>query len=118
MFAELRERVMQVVEGLVARTTRGQGGRRDRTSAEGIASLGGLVSLATPKAAEGQSKAVQVVLAGGTLAALGVLGGVAAMALGWLVAALAAIYFLLTQVLGLNLEVDPRHFGREPFTPA
>jgi hypothetical protein len=104
MFDELRERIWNAV-GSLGRLVRGdEKGAGEQTGGKG------LLALITPRAAEGRSRGVQAAMAGGTLVALGAAGAIAATAIAWLVAALAAIYFLMTKVLGLNLEVDPSAF--------
>jgi len=50
------------------------------------------------------------VVGGGTLGALALAGAVAIGALGTLFLALGAIYFLVTQVLGIRLDIDPETF--------
>ena len=69
-----------------------------------------VLALLTPEAARHQNIALRFALAGGTAFGLGVaaLIGVAAMAA--LIFALAAIYFLSTQVLGLKVDIDPKAF--------
>jgi hypothetical protein len=54
--------------------------------------------------------AVRLVLAGLTLGGLAISSLVAIGALGALFAALGAIYFLVTEVLGIRLDFDPQAF--------
>jgi hypothetical protein len=53
-------------------------------------------------------KTVQRAMAVGTLAAILALGGFALVSLSGLLISLFAIYFLATEILGLELEIDPR----------
>ena len=55
----------------------------------------------------------RLVFAGLTASGLVLCGSVALGAFGVLLVALSALYFLLTQVLGLRLDVDPRAFVAE-----
>jgi hypothetical protein len=69
-----------------------------------------VMQIFTPEAAAERGPATRVVLAGVSLLGL---AGAATIALGSLLGLLAAvgfIYFLLTQVLGVKLDVDPRAF--------
>ena len=61
-----------------------------------------------PEDATGLPKSVQRAMAVGTLAAMLALGGAALVSLAGLLLCLFVIYFLATEVLGLDLEVDPR----------
>jgi hypothetical protein len=69
-----------------------------------------VIQILTPTAASGRSIGSRVALAGATVAGLVVAAGVALGALAMLFLALGAIYFLLTQVLGIKLDLDPRQF--------
>jgi hypothetical protein len=69
-----------------------------------------LLQVLTPEAAASTGRVGRLVLAGFTLV---LLGGAALTALGafvTLMLALGAIYFLATQVLGIQLDIDPRTF--------
>ncbi len=69
-----------------------------------------VIQIFTPEAAATRSTGTRVLLAGASVLGL---AGAAVMALGSLLGLLAAvgiIYFLLTQVLGVKLDVDPRMF--------
>jgi hypothetical protein len=69
-----------------------------------------VLQLFTPNVAASSSPGTKLALAGATMLGLAVSGAVALGALVTLMLALGAIYFLLTQVLGLELDVDPRAF--------
>ena len=64
----------------------------------------------TPQIAADRGTGTKLALAGATVLGLALAGVVAFGALVTLMLALGAIYFLLTQVLGLELDVDPRAF--------
>ena len=66
-----------------------------------------LLTLLSPSIAQGRGRFVQIVVAGGTVVGLVVAGAVGASALLALFLALAAIYFLTTEILGLEFTVDP-----------
>jgi hypothetical protein len=68
---------------------------------------GHLLQVLTPQAASGRATPTRVVLAGATLGVLVWFSAMALGALSVLMVALGAIYFLLTQVLGVRLDVDP-----------
>jgi hypothetical protein len=53
-------------------------------------------------------RALRQILAAGALASLFALGGVALFSLSGLLLSLFAIYFLVTEILGLEVEIDPR----------
>jgi hypothetical protein len=72
-----------------------------------------MIQLFTPQAATHSRPATRLLVAGLTIGALGGFGLLALGALGVLVFALGALYFLLTEVLGLRLDVDPEAFIRE-----
>ena len=61
-----------------------------------------------PQATAGLPMAVQQAAAAGTLAAVVALGGVALLCFAGLLLALFGIYALVTHVLGLELDLDPR----------
>lgn len=69
-----------------------------------------VIQIFTPQVAAGRSTGTKLVLASATVMGLATAGVIALGALLTLVAAIGAIYFLLTQVLGLELDVDPRLF--------
>jgi hypothetical protein len=71
---------------------------------------GGMLALLTPPRASGQPLVVRLLLAGGTLAGLGIASAIGLCAFAVLMFAVAAIYFLATQVLGLRINFDPRAF--------
>ena len=66
-----------------------------------------VLALLTPEAARGQARVVRVVVAGVTVTALVMAGTLAVVSLAGLMAAMAIVYFLSTQVLGLQINVDP-----------
>jgi hypothetical protein len=109
MLEDLKNRLAGAVQMLMqgAESLLGAGGNGDDVDGGK-----GLVALVTPRAAEGKGRAIQALMAGGTLAALGAATAVAMAAIAWLVGALAAIYFLLTKVLGLKMELDPSAFAQ------
>lgn len=61
-----------------------------------------------PMDAAGLPRPIQQVLAIGALAAILVAGGVALVSLSALLVSVFAIYLLVTEVLGLDFEIDPR----------
>ena len=69
-----------------------------------------MVHLLTPESAAERSVPVRFVLAGFTLATLLSLGTVALAALCLLTLALAVIYFIATEILGVRIELDPATF--------
>jgi hypothetical protein len=70
----------------------------------------GMLALLTPPRARNQPRVVRYLLAGATVATMGVAAAVGLCAFAVLMFALAAIYFLATQVLGIEVNVDPRAF--------
>ena len=68
------------------------------------------LTLFTPRVVQDRNPMVRFAVAGGTLAAIFAAAVVGAAALAALLFALAAIYFLATQVLGLRLSLDPQAF--------
>ena len=66
-----------------------------------------LLSLFTPRAARDRSLGERMLLAGGTLAATGVALAMATTASTLLLLAIGVLYYLLTQVLGFSMELDP-----------
>jgi hypothetical protein len=69
-----------------------------------------VIQILTPQAASERSLGSKIALAGATVAGLAVAAGVAIGALAMLFLALGTIYYLLTQVLGIKLDLDPRQF--------
>jgi hypothetical protein len=69
-----------------------------------------VIQIFTPQMAAGRSTGTKLVLAGATVVGLATAGVVALGSLVTLFLAVGAIYFLLTQVLGIELDVDPRAF--------
>lgn len=67
-----------------------------------------LISLFTPQQAEEQGVGTRLILAGGTMAVLGVALATAVHAAALLLLAVGVIYYLLTQILGVKLDIDPR----------
>ena len=55
-------------------------------------------------------KAARLLLAGGTMAVLGTALAAAATATALMLLAVGVIYYLLTQVLGMKLDLDPQMF--------
>jgi hypothetical protein len=67
-----------------------------------------VLQILTPTMAAERSTGTRLVLAGATMVGLGVFSAIALGAFVTLILALGAIYFLVTQVLGIRLDVDPR----------
>jgi hypothetical protein len=67
-----------------------------------------VLQIFTPTIAAERSTGTRLVLAGATVMGLGVFSAIALGAFITLILALGAIYFLVTQVLGIRLDVDPR----------
>jgi hypothetical protein len=61
-----------------------------------------------PDSVPGMPKALQQVAAVGALATIIAAGGMALLSLSGLLVSLFIIYFLVTEVLGLEFEIDPR----------
>lgn len=72
-----------------------------------------MLQLFTPSIVGADRPATRLLVGGITVAGLAVAGAVALSSMLTLFAALFALYFLLTQVLGLSLDVDPRAFVAE-----
>lgn len=72
-----------------------------------------LLQIFTPSIVGANRPATRLLVGGITVAGLAVAGAVALSSLLTLMAALFALYFLLTEVLGLSLDVDPRAFVAE-----
>jgi hypothetical protein len=71
------------------------------------------LQVVTPPAAAQRSVGTRLALAGGTVLALAVAGSIAVGAFSVLLVAMAAIYFLVTQVLGIRIDVDPEVLMRQ-----
>lgn len=67
-----------------------------------------LLQLFTPAVVGADRPAVRFLVGGLTVIGIAVAGTLAVGSLTLLFAALAALYFLVTEVLGLRLDVDPR----------
>jgi hypothetical protein len=74
----------------------------------GSAPESSLMQILTPTMAADRSTGTKLVLAGATVFGLAIAGAVAAASMVSLLLALGAIYFLVTEVLGIRLDVDPR----------
>lgn len=72
--------------------------------------LSSLFSLFTPPQAAELSTPSRLLLAGGTMAVLGTALAAAATATALMLLAVGVIYYLLTQVLGMKLDLDPQMF--------
>jgi hypothetical protein len=69
-----------------------------------------VIQIFTPQAAATRGTGTRLALAGVTVTGLAVAGVVALGSLVMLLVALGVIYFLITQVLGIRLDVDPQAF--------
>ena len=86
-------------QGMSAAATRASsGGQRE------------VISLLVPAAARGLHPALRVVVAGATALGLVGAGALGVVSLAGLLCALAIFYFLSREVLGLEIDVDPRAF--------
>lgn len=72
-----------------------------------------LLTLLTPQRALGRSRVVRMVLAGATAGVLGAALATAVQASALMLMAMAVVYYLLTQVLGVKLEIDPRQIVQQ-----
>ena len=72
-----------------------------------------LLQLFTPQVVGADKPAVRLFVGGLTVVGMAIAGMLAVGSLAVLFAALAALYFLATEVLGLQLDVDPRAFVAE-----
>ncbi|MEO6953966.1 MAG: hypothetical protein ABI321_19345 [Polyangia bacterium] len=72
-----------------------------------------LLQLFTPQVVGTDKPAVRFLVGGLTVIGIAVAGTLAVGSLAILFAALAALYFLATEILGLQLDVDPRAFVAE-----
>ena len=69
-----------------------------------------VLALLTPQAARESSPVVRIALAGATAVGLSFAAAVGVASLAGLIFAIGVIYFLSTQVLGLQIDIDPRAF--------
>jgi hypothetical protein len=69
-----------------------------------------VLQIFTPQAASLRSTGTRLALAAATVTGILVAGSVAISSLLMLLLAMGALYYLLTQVLGVRLDVDPRAF--------
>jgi hypothetical protein len=69
-----------------------------------------MLQLFTPQAVGPRHPGLRLLAAGATVGGLALAGVVAMGALAALFLALAVIYFLVTEVLGIRLDVDPSAF--------
>ena len=67
-----------------------------------------VIQIFTPTIASERSAGTRLVLATASIFGLGIASAIAVSAFVTLMLALGAIYFLVTQVLGIRLDVDPR----------
>jgi hypothetical protein len=72
-----------------------------------------LFSSFTPAAAEDRSPLVQTVLAAGTITVFGLALATATTALALMLVAIGVIYYVLTQILDVRLELDPQVLLRQ-----
>jgi hypothetical protein len=69
-----------------------------------------VLQIFTPQAASQRGAGTKVVLAGATVLGIALAGAVALGSMIMMLVAVGTIYFLITQVLGVRLDVDPRAF--------
>ena len=69
-----------------------------------------VLQIFTPQAAAHRGTGTKLVLAGATALGIALAGVVALSSLLMMLVAVGTIYFLVTQVLGVRLDVDPRVF--------
>jgi hypothetical protein len=67
-----------------------------------------VIQIFTPTLVSERSPGTRLALATATIFGLGIASAIAVSAFVTLMLALGAIYFLVTQVLGIRLDVDPR----------
>jgi hypothetical protein len=67
-----------------------------------------LLSLFTPQEAQERGIGTRLILAGGTMTVMGLALATVVAATALMLLAVGVIYFLLTQVLGVRLDIDPR----------
>ena len=77
-----------------------------------------VLALVTPEIVRDRNPIVRVVVGVGTLAALAASALVGMGALALLLVAVAAVYYLTTQVLGLKVNVDPQAFAQQFYKQA
>ncbi|HEV8320253.1 MAG TPA: hypothetical protein VG389_01470 [Myxococcota bacterium] len=71
-----------------------------------------LATLLTPSALRGERPFWQAAAAAATLGAIAVAALIGLVGAALVTLALGALLFLCTEILGLDLEIDPRAFGR------
>ena len=71
-----------------------------------------LATLLTPSALRGERPFWQAAAAAATLGAIGAAALVGLLGAALVTLAVGALLFLCTEILGLDLEIDPRAFGR------
>lgn len=69
-----------------------------------------IVQVLTPSVVGPDRPATRLLVAGVTVVGLAIAGSIALTSLVTLVGALLALYFLLNQVLGIELDMDPKAF--------
>src|SRR5689334_9961201 len=69
-----------------------------------------VIQIFTPQAVEGRGAGTRLALAGATMVGLVAAGSVAVGSLVILLLAVGVIYYLVTEVLGIRLDVDPAAF--------
>src|SRR5262245_3182105 len=69
-----------------------------------------VIQIFTPQGAGARGTGTKIVLAAATVTGIAVAGVVALGSFVLLLAAIGVIYFLVTEVLGVRLDVDPRAF--------
>ena len=69
-----------------------------------------VLQIFTPQVATHRGTGTKLVLAGATVLGIALASTVAIASFMMMLAAVGAIYFLVTQVLGVRLDVDPRAF--------
>jgi hypothetical protein len=77
-----------------------------------------VLALITPEAVRERGPIVRYLVAGGTLVGMLAAGLVGLTALAALLLAVGVIYFLVTQVLGLQVNVDPQAFYQQFYRQA
>lgn len=76
-----------------------------------------VLALLTPEVVRERSALTRFVVAGGTIAAMFGAAVIGLAGLAALLFAVAAVYFLATQVLGLKVNVDPQAFYQQFYRP-
>jgi|SRR5579871_3415803 len=76
----------------------------------GDGKAGRVLALFSPPAVRERGPLVRFAVAGGTIAAIVVAGAIGMGALAVLLSAIGVVWFLATQVLGLQVNVDPAAF--------